>query len=106
MNALLYNIQLSYLYRDAGNYKLFGQVIFRNLENLSLEEIKPKILAQLIDEEFFDAGKWGLPVLEFENYLPEMDHPWHEIEKIETTSAEYSDSRTMAEFLREINRTK
>ncbi|PKP45155.1 MAG: hypothetical protein CVT94_18850 [Bacteroidetes bacterium HGW-Bacteroidetes-11] len=104
MNIASENIQLSYLYRDAGNYKLFGQVIFRNPEKLSPEEIKSKLLAQLIDGEFFDAEKWGLPVLQFENYHPDMDHPWHEIEKIESTAATISDSRTLTEFLLELQK--
>jgi hypothetical protein len=104
MNSSLLNIQLSYLYRDAGNYKLFGQVIFRNPEKLSPEIIKSKLHAQLIDGEFFDAEKWGLPVLQFEYYHPDMDHLWHEIEKIEYTSSENSDIRTIAEFIREIEK--
>jgi hypothetical protein len=104
MNTASENIQLSYLYRDTGNYKLFGQVIFRNPEKLSPEEIRSKLHTQLIDGEFFDAQKWGLPVLHFENYHPEMDHPWHEIEKIVYTSGENSDIRTIAEFIREIEK--
>jgi hypothetical protein len=43
-------------------------------------------------------------VLQFDNYLQELDHPWHEIEKIETTSTEYSDNQTIAEFIREIKK--
>lgn len=102
MSDLSNNIQLSYLYRDAGNYKKFGHVIFRNPENISIEEINRRIRAELTEGEFFDSEKWGLPALQFENYIPELDHQWHEIEKIENISAEYSDSRSMAEFLREI----
>jgi len=102
MSDLSSNIKLSYLYRDASNYKLFGQVIFRNPENLSIEEINRKIHVCLIDGEFFDAKKWGIPVLQFENYNKELDHPWHEIEKIEATTAEITDNRSIAEFLREL----
>lgn len=96
------NIQLFYLYRDAGNYKLFGQVIFRNPENLTIEEILQKIQAKLIDGEFFDAKKWGLPVLQFENFNEELDHPWHEFEKIETATSEITDNRSISEFLCEL----
>lgn len=102
MNITPPNIQFSYLYRDACNYKLFGQVVFRNQENLSLEEIRGKIRAQLIDGEFFDAAKWGLPLLQFEDYLPEVDHSWYEFEDVELTSIENSDNRTIAEFIKEI----
>jgi hypothetical protein len=102
MSAGITSIQFSYLYRDAGNYKLFGQVVFRNPENLSLEETRGKIRAQLIDGEFFDATIWGLPLLQFEDYLPEVDHSWYEFEDVELTSIENSDNRTIAEFIKEI----
>ncbi|MGV8111392.1 MAG: hypothetical protein AB2L17_00660 [Lentimicrobium sp.] len=102
MSAGITSIQFSYLYRDAGNYKLFGKVVFRNPENLSLEEIRGKIRTQLIDGEFFDAAKWGLPLLQFEDYLPEVDHSWYEFEDVELTSIENSDNRTIAEFIKEI----
>ncbi len=105
MSSGITNIRFSYLYRDAGNYKLFGQVVFRNPENLSLEETRGKIRAQLIDGEFFDATKWGLPLLQFEDYLPEVDHSWYEFEDVEFTSLGNSDNRTIAEFIREIEAT-
>ncbi|MFH1121242.1 MAG: hypothetical protein V1775_15590 [Bacteroidota bacterium] len=31
-----------------------------------------------------------------------MDHPWHEIEKIEATNADITDNRTIAGFILEI----
>ena len=99
MSVLSNNIRLSYLYRDAGNYKLFSQVVFRNPDNISLVEIRNKINACLIDGEFFEAKKWGLPELKFENYLPELDHNWCEFEEVNTTLLEYTEERTIAEFL-------
>ena len=38
------NIKFSFLYRDAANYKTFSEVIFTNLENIPLEEIRQTIL--------------------------------------------------------------
>lgn len=96
------NIQLSYLYRDSGNYKLFGEVIFSNPENISMEFIDSSIQSILIEGLYFIAEKWKLPKLEFDSYNKEMDHPWHEFEMVESTSAEKSDNRTIAEFLHEI----
>lgn len=99
MNDLYHNIRFSYLYRDAGNYKLYGQVVFVNPENIALEEIRNRINAHLIDGEFFEAKKWGVPELKFENYLPELDHNWCEFEEIASSSLEITDERTIAEFL-------
>ena len=102
MSGLFNNIQFSYLYRDAGNYKLYGQVVFGNPENIALEEIRNIINAHLIDGEFFEAKKWRVPELKFEDYLPEVDHSWYEFEDVELTSIENSDNRTIAEFIKEI----
>jgi len=41
------NIIFEYLYRDAGNNKNFGSVIFSNHKGLSVEEIGAKIRADL-----------------------------------------------------------
>jgi hypothetical protein len=96
------NIRFSYLYRDAGNYKLFGEKVFNNPENLSLEFVKSTIQLALIDGEFFIAEEWNLPKLEFEAFIEKLDHQWHEFKKVETTTADFSDSRSVAEFLNEI----
>lgn len=52
MSDLLNNIRFSYLYRDYGNYKLFGETVFSNPEKLSLTEIEDQIKSKLIDGEF------------------------------------------------------
>ncbi len=39
MSASKNNIQFNYIYRDAGNYKVFGYVVFANPQELSLEFI-------------------------------------------------------------------
>lgn len=102
MNTLPLNIKFSYLYRDAGNYKLYGQVVFGNPESIALEEIRNRINAHLIDGEFFEAKKWGVPELQFDKYIPELDHTWYEFEGVEDSSSEITDKRTIKEFLRYI----
>ena len=99
MSGSSHNIKITYLYRDAGNYKLYGQVVFGNPENIALEEIRNRINAHLIDGEFFEAKKWGVPELKFENYLPKLDHNWCEFEEVTSSSLEITDERTIAEFL-------
>lgn len=85
MNALDPNIKISYLYRDAGNYKVYGHEIVSNKNKLEISEIEIKIKSKLIDGEFFDPSDWGLTSLQHYNYDKGIDHDWHEIEKIEST---------------------
>ncbi len=102
MSDLSNNIQISYLYRDSGNYKLFGEVIFSNPENISMEFIETSIQSILIEGLYFIAEKWNLPKLEFEVFNKQMDHPWHEFEMVEHTAYEPTDSRSITEFVTEI----
>jgi hypothetical protein len=76
------SIQFSYLYRDAGNFKNFGTVVFANANESSLEKLNAMIKQKLIDEMYFDAFNAGTPSLFFEDYDEELDHDWHEFECI------------------------
>ncbi len=85
------NIKLSYLYRDASNYKQYNQVVFANPMELPLQQIQAIITSKLIDGSWFIAKDWNLPDLHFKEYDwdDETDHHWHELESIEeTTEAE------------------
>lgn len=97
------NIKFNYLYRDGGNYKIFGNVIFHNLENIDLERIEKEIRNSLIDQEFFDPFKWNIPILAFDEINKEIDHGWNEFERIETTNEEATDNRSILEFIQQIN---
>jgi len=85
------NIVLKYLYRDAGNYKLYASKAFSNNSNLPLETIRQKIDSKLIDGIYFVPEIWGIDRLEFDQFDAEEDHGWHEIESIELSSKQ-SDS--------------
>lgn len=71
-------IMFEYLYRDAGNFKKWGGVVFRNDQRLDLQSLDAQIRSLLIDEEYFIAEKVGLPVLYFDNHYEHLDHGWHE----------------------------
>ena len=89
----------NYLYRDAGNYKTFGSVIFSNPSNLSIIEIETKIKSKLISSEFFDPIKFSIPMLNSATYDQELDHEWHEFESLEVTNESATDKRTIIAFL-------
>lgn len=93
------NINFNYLYRDAGNFKQFGSVIFPNPNNLSVVEVDNILRSRLIDEEYFHHTKFGVPSLFFKKRNVD-DHNWHEYENIEVTDKNPTDKRTIEEFLK------
>ncbi|TNF45065.1 MAG: hypothetical protein EP311_00030 [Cytophagales bacterium] len=93
------NLKLNYRYRDAGNYKQFGSVIFENPSRLSIEEATKLIQEKLISSEFFVPIDWNLPTLYFHSYDPELDHDYHEFESWEETYEQANDPRDVRDFL-------
>lgn len=93
------NIKFNYLYRDGGNYKIHGNRVFSNSENLSVDEIERIIKEALIDGEFFDPKQWDIQLLKFDNWDSESDHFWHEFESVELTSKESTSDKRIADFL-------
>jgi hypothetical protein len=77
------NIKFSYTYRDAGNNKIHGFVVFSNPENLSIDEIGKKISENLIDSLYFYPERINIPSLFFEKYSRELDSSWNEFEGVE-----------------------
>jgi hypothetical protein len=75
------NTRISYLYRDACNYKKFNEVVISGV-------ISEKRIKSLLKEElFFIPSDVGLQDLQDEIFLSD-DHIWHEFEKIELTEEE------------------
>lgn len=85
------------MYRDYSNYKNYGSVVFGNPNNTPLEEIEKLIRDKLIDGEYFDADKSGLPTLFFEITTSD-DHELHEFQSLELTN-DLDIIMTMEDFL-------
>lgn len=85
------NIRFEYLYRCAGNYKNWGEVIFRNSSEESAETLESKLRDGLIDGEFFVAEEIGLPTLYFDDIDSELDHGWHEFASLCETEGPTTD---------------
>jgi hypothetical protein len=70
--------KITYLYRDAGNYKFWGE--FCVLGELTLDDLRP----HLLDSEYFVPEKIAIPSL-----VPEAqnddDHLLHEFHSVEPT---------------------
>ena len=80
------NLLFVYLYRDAGNNKFWGEVIFSNKAKMSLDCVEAEIHKNLIDEIFFVAEKTAIPTLYPHDCDRALDHGWHEFSHVEETT--------------------
>jgi hypothetical protein len=99
------NVRFEYLYRDAGNFKNWGEVVFHNSSNISEESIAT-MAAEILrtDPPYFVASKIEVPDLHFSQCDEELDHDWHEVHAFHSTDDEPSDPQgrsieTFIEFL-------
>jgi hypothetical protein len=95
------NIRFEYLYRDAGNFKNWGEVVFSNPRDLDAELIIALADRALIDRAYFVANKVGVPDLHFPEHHNELDHGWHEAHSFQPTLEAPNDreDRSIEEFL-------
>lgn len=96
------NLKLNYRYRDAGNYKQFGSVIFSNSNKVTIDEATKLLQEKLISSDFFVPKDWNLLPLHFHPYDPELDHEYHEFESWEETYEQANDPRDVVLFLNQI----
>lgn len=96
------NIRMEYLYRDAGNYKFRGDVVFTNLRSLSVSEIESLARECLIDGAWFVTTHPSVPDLRPTDLDYELDHDWHEIHSFSETDAGVNDALDLdiEDFLR------
>jgi len=85
------NIRFEYRYRDAGNYKNGGDIVFAKRGKLSADALTGEIRKGLISKEFFVAEDVGIPALHFDKYIPALDHGWHEFIALTETTDEPTD---------------
>lgn len=80
------NTKISYLYRDADNYKSYNECV---VPGIITEAQQKRILDSLDEGEYFIPSLVGLPEKKFDKYDPEADHPFFELGRysFEETSA-------------------
>lgn len=95
------SIKFKYLYRDTGNYKNFGNVVFSNPDNISSIEIEDSLENAFSQKVFFVAEQIGLQELFFKGFPLGDDISFHEFNDIEITDEDPNDSvgRTIKEFV-------
>ena len=87
------NIRFEYLYRDAGNFKNWGEVVFSNPRDIPASVAASMAEDVLIDRAFFVASKAGVPDLHFSEYNEELDHGWHEVHAFLPTDEPSNDAQ-------------
>jgi len=87
------NVGFEYLYRDAGNNKIWGFVVFTNKEDLSIPHLERKFQQHLIDRQFFPVCPDLLPPLCFPRHDESLDHGWLEYSGMEVSAEEVSDTQ-------------
>lgn len=104
------NIEFAYLYRDGGNFKNFGNVVFSNLEDIDTEFLLKAISEALVDGTFFEARAVEIPNLFFEHlpFDPDLDHGWHEFERLQATPAAITDEgrRDIGNFIAQMREAR
>ena len=81
-----------YLYRDAGNYKVWGELLLEG--ELTNEEVS-RLTARFDEGELFIAEQIGVPTLYEELWRQcqcepseELDHVWHEFSEVRAATSE------------------
>jgi hypothetical protein len=102
------NVEFSYLYRDGGNYRRFGRVVFSNSEQIKSVAIQQALTEAFLEEGLFIADQIRVPqVFLFANgQLSFDDHCYHEFDAVRATDEQPSDlhKRTISEFVAEVVR--
>ena len=96
-------IRFHYLYRDSGNYKMFGHKDFSNPNHLTIEEISQQIQTSLIDSEYFYPGKVGIQ--KFRRHRHPDDFCWYEFDRLEAISTVHR-HKTIDEFIIQLSRQR
>lgn len=95
------SIRLEYLYRDAGNYKNWGEIVFANRNGHDVASLEEQARSVLIDGDFFVASKASVPDLHFDEHIGHLDHDWHQFDSLTATDDKITDEkrRDIADFL-------
>jgi hypothetical protein len=101
------NVKFHYRYRDWGNFKNYGSVVFGNRCELAFDQIRQRIKSATPYEHSFVASRLKLPDLFFRDYAfdPELDHGFHEFFDVTETALPVNDAlqRDIFDLLVEID---
>lgn len=89
------NIKFFYLYRDAGNYKAWGEIVFSNIEKMALAEVTARLRSAFSQEILFVADQIHVPEVFLYNgsKVTSDDHCFHEFDAVEISNEQANDER-------------
>jgi hypothetical protein len=88
------NIEFQYMYRDLGNFKNYGSVVFGNKSALSIAAISRALIGSFGEDRNFAASDLGVPNLFFKefSYDPTLDWEMHEFCSVVRTNLPINDT--------------
>lgn len=92
-------VEVAYLYRDAGNYKLYGRAVLHCEGQRPIGELRQLLEGVLIDGAYFLPGALGISKPIFGETIAELDHDWLEFEDIRYTEEPATVSLDFPTFL-------
>lgn len=102
------NIKFIYLYRDGGNYKSWGDVVFSNTDEMTPSAVTFALQRAFMQDGLFVAHQIHLPEVQLycTGDLTPDDHCFHEFDSVELTVNPPNDrvGRSISEFLNEVAR--
>jgi hypothetical protein len=102
------NISFVYLYRDASNYKQWGQVTFANLQGDDADDLALRLRRAMMVDSTFIAGQVRVPSLFLFETMPmnDDDHCLHEFDSFGIVDEHPNDQhgRSILEFVQEVER--
>lgn len=95
------SIKFEYLYRDEGNYKEYGEVIFSNPNEIPQHVIQRIIEENLIEGSWFDPDEWGIPRFSYHevSLYGINDFLWYEFVEVSTISNTIASDRKIDDLL-------
>ena len=103
------NIKFNYLYRDGANYKAWGEVVFPNPDQLTLDEIENRLVEAFLPDKLFIAHQISIPekFLFVSGKFTKFDHCYHEFDAVEICEEKPTDNlnRSVTDLLKDVELT-
>ena len=102
-------VRFNYLYRDGANFKRWGEVLFSNPKEISLQDIEARLSRAFLPDGQFIASQVGIPevFLFRSSKMTAYDHCFHEFDSVEFCQKSPTDvhNRSIDMFLANVEKT-
>jgi hypothetical protein len=100
------SVRFNYLYRDGGNFKSWGYVIFAASKEIDLKDTENRLVQAFLSDGQFNAKQIGIPELFLfcSDKMTMYDHCFHEFFSLESCHDMPTDifNRSIEKFLRDV----